>query len=59
MAVGMICSFHITKNEIAQSEGATGKTYANHWMHMGFINIDGEKMSKSLGNFFTIREVIG
>lgn len=46
------------ENEIAQSEGATGKTYANHWMHMGFINIDGEKMSKSLGNFFTIREVM-
>ncbi|MPW55713.1 cysteine--tRNA ligase [Moraxella catarrhalis] len=46
------------ENEIAQSEGATGKTYANHWMHMGFINIDGEKMSKSLGNFFTIREVV-
>lgn len=46
------------ENEIAQSEGANGKTYANHWMHMGFINIDGEKMSKSLGNFFTIRDVI-
>lgn len=46
------------ENEIAQSEGASGKTYANHWMHMGFINIDGEKMSKSLGNFFTIREVL-
>lgn len=46
------------ENEIAQSEGATGKTYANHWLHMGFINIDGEKMSKSLGNFFTIRDVL-
>ncbi len=46
------------ENEIAQSEGASGKTYANHWMHMGFINIDGEKMSKSLNNFFTIREVL-
>lgn len=46
------------ENEIAQSEGATGKTYANNWMHMGFINIDGEKMSKSLGNFFTIGEVL-
>lgn len=46
------------ENEIAQSEGVSGKTYANHWMHMGFINIDGEKMSKSLGNFFTIREVV-
>lgn len=46
------------ENEIAQSEGASGKTYANNWLHMGFINIDGEKMSKSLGNFFTIREVL-
>ncbi len=46
------------ENEIAQSEGASGKTYANNWMHMGFINIDGEKMSKSLGNFFTIRDVL-
>jgi cysteinyl-tRNA synthetase len=45
-------------NEIAQSEGATGKTYANNWMHVGFINVDGEKMSKSLGNFFTIRDVM-
>ncbi|MFW2177009.1 MULTISPECIES: cysteine--tRNA ligase [unclassified Moraxella] len=45
------------ENEIAQSEGATGKTYANNWMHVGFINVDGEKMSKSLGNFFTIRDV--
>ena len=45
------------ENEIAQSEAATGCTYANNWMHVGFINVDGEKMSKSLGNFFTIREV--
>ena len=47
------------ENEIAQSEGATDKTYANNWMHVGFINVDGEKMSKSLGNFFTIRDVMG
>lgn len=47
------------ENEIAQSEGATGRTYANNWMHVGFINVDGEKMSKSLGNFFTIRDVMG
>lgn len=46
------------ENEIAQSEGATGKTYANNWLHVGFVNIDGEKMSKSLNNFFTIREVL-
>ena len=45
------------ENEIAQSEAATGCEYANNWMHVGFINVDGEKMSKSLGNFFTIREV--
>ncbi|XID75835.1 cysteine--tRNA ligase [Alkanindiges sp. WGS2144] len=46
------------ENEIAQSEGATGETYVNNWMHVGFVNVDGEKMSKSLGNFFTIRDVM-
>ncbi len=46
------------ENEIAQSEGATGQPLARFWMHNGFINIDNEKMSKSLGNFFTIREVL-
>ncbi|UNU73670.1 cysteine--tRNA ligase [Moraxella nasovis] len=46
------------ENEIAQSEGATGKTYANNWLHVGFVNVDGEKMSKSLNNFFTIRDVL-
>ncbi|WP_315127443.1 cysteine--tRNA ligase [Comamonas antarctica] len=46
------------ENEIAQSEGATGKTFARTWMHNGFINVDNEKMSKSLGNFFTIRDVL-
>jgi cysteinyl-tRNA synthetase len=46
------------ENEIAQSEGATGETYVNEWLHVGFVNVDGEKMSKSLGNFFTIRDVM-
>ncbi|MFU8926702.1 cysteine--tRNA ligase [Acinetobacter puyangensis] len=46
------------ENEIAQSEGATGEKYVNYWMHVGFVNVDGEKMSKSLGNFFTIRDVM-
>jgi len=46
------------ENEIAQSEAATGETYVNYWMHVGFVNVDGEKMSKSLGNFFTIRDVM-
>ena len=46
------------ETEIAQSEGATGQTFARTWMHNGFINVDNEKMSKSLGNFFTIREVL-
>ncbi|MBD8050629.1 cysteine--tRNA ligase [Limnohabitans radicicola] len=46
------------ENEIAQSEGATGKPFARYWMHNGFINVDNEKMSKSLGNFFTIRDVL-
>src|SRR5690606_26039791 len=46
------------ENEIAQSEAATGKLYANAWMHAGAVRVDGEKMSKSLGNFFTIRVVL-
>jgi len=46
------------ENEIAQSEGATGQRFAKYWMHNGFINVDNEKMSKSLGNFFTIRDVL-
>jgi len=45
------------ENEIAQSEGATGKPFARYWLHNGFITIDNEKMSKSLGNFFTIRDI--
>ena len=46
------------ENEIAQSEGANGVPLANYWMHNGFVNIDNEKMSKSLGNFFTVRDVL-
>jgi cysteinyl-tRNA synthetase len=46
------------ENEIAQSEGVNGQTLAGLWMHNGFINVDNEKMSKSLGNFFTIRDVL-
>ena len=45
------------ENEIAQSEAANGKSFAKYWMHNGFLNIDNRKMSKSLGNFFTVREV--
>ena len=45
------------ENEIAQSECANGKTFANYWMHNAFLNIDNSKMSKSLGNFFTVREI--
>ena len=45
------------ENEIAQSEAATGKPFANYWMHNGYINIDNEKMSKSKGNFFTVRDI--
>ncbi len=45
------------ENEIAQSEAANGKTFANYWMHNAFLNIDNRKMSKSLGNFFTVREI--
>jgi cysteinyl-tRNA synthetase len=46
------------ENEIAQSEGALGCTFVRYWMHNGFVRVDDEKMSKSLGNFFTIREVL-
>jgi cysteinyl-tRNA synthetase len=46
------------ENEIAQSEAATGKQFVKYWLHNGYINIDGEKMSKSLGNFLTIREAL-
>lgn len=45
------------ENEIAQSEGATGEPFVRYWMHNGYININGEKMSKSLGNFFTVRDI--
>jgi cysteinyl-tRNA synthetase len=46
------------ENEIAQSEGATGQPYVKYWLHNGFVNINDEKMSKSLGNFFTIRDIL-
>jgi cysteinyl-tRNA synthetase len=46
------------ENEIAQSEGANGVKFVNYWMHNGFLRIDEEKMSKSIGNFFTVREVL-
>ncbi|MEQ1620245.1 MAG: cysteine--tRNA ligase [Methylococcales bacterium] len=55
---GMDLQFPHHENEIAQSEGATGEHYVNYWMHNGFVRINEEKMSKSLGNFFTVREVL-
>jgi cysteinyl-tRNA synthetase len=55
---GMDLQFPHHENEIAQSEGATGKPFVNVWMHNGFLNVDNEKMSKSVGNFFTIRDVL-
>jgi len=55
---GADLAFPHHENEIAQSEGATGQPFAQVWMHNGFINVDNEKMSKSLGNFFTIRDVL-
>ncbi len=55
---GMDLQFPHHENEIAQSEGAHGHTFVNYWMHNGFVRVDDEKMSKSLGNFFTIREVL-
>jgi cysteinyl-tRNA synthetase len=55
---GLDLQFPHHENEIAQSEAATGEQFVNVWMHNGFVRIDEEKMSKSLGNFFTIREVL-
>ncbi len=55
---GQDLQFPHHENEIAQSEGAHGHEFVNYWMHNGFVRIDNEKMSKSLGNFFTIREVL-
>ncbi len=55
---GMDLQFPHHENEIAQSEGASGKPFVRTWMHNGFLNIDDEKMSKSLGNFFTIADVL-
>ncbi|THF62512.1 cysteine--tRNA ligase [Pseudothauera rhizosphaerae] len=55
---GQDLQFPHHENEIAQSEGAHGHTFVNYWMHNGFVRVDDEKMSKSLGNFFTIREVL-
>lgn len=57
-AGGMDLQFPHHENEIAQSEAATGCSFANLWMHNGYVQIDKEKMSKSLGNFFTIREIL-
>jgi cysteinyl-tRNA synthetase len=55
---GQDLQFPHHENEIAQSEGAHQRTFVNYWMHNGFVRVDDEKMSKSLGNFFTIREVL-
>jgi len=53
---GIDLCFPHHENEIAQSEAATGKPFANYWLHNAFLNIDNQKMSKSLGNFFTVRD---
>jgi len=55
---GQDLQFPHHENEIAQSEGAHEHTFVNYWMHNGFVRIDDEKMSKSLGNFFTVREIL-
>jgi len=56
-AGGLDLIFPHHENEIAQSEGATGKEFARYWLHNGFLNINNEKMSKSLNNFFTVRDI--
>ncbi len=55
---GQDLQFPHHENEIAQSEGANGGTFVNYWMHNGFVRVDNAKMSKSLGNFFTIRDIL-
>lgn len=55
---GQDLQFPHHENEIAQSEGAHGCKFVNYWLHNGFVRVDNEKMSKSLGNFFTIREIL-
>ncbi|MCB1867443.1 MAG: cysteine--tRNA ligase [Gammaproteobacteria bacterium] len=55
---GADLTFPHHENEIAQSEGATGKPFVRYWLHNGFVRINDEKMSKSLGNFFTVREIL-
>ncbi len=55
---GLDLQFPHHENEIAQSQGATGRPFVNLWMHNGFVRVEQEKMSKSLGNFFTVREVL-
>ena len=55
---GQDLQFPHHENEIAQSEGASGGKFVNYWMHNGFVRVDEEKMSKSLGNFFTVREIL-
>jgi cysteinyl-tRNA synthetase len=55
---GMDLQFPHHENEIAQSEAATGEPFVNYWMHNGFVRVNEEKMSKSLGNFFTVRDVL-
>ncbi len=55
---GMDLTFPHHENEIAQSEAATGRKFVNYWIHVGFVRVNHEKMSKSLGNFFTVREVL-
>src|SRR5260370_7258116 len=56
---GIDLAFPHHENEIAQSEGATGKPFARYWLHAEHLLVEGEKMSKSLGNFFTMRDLYG
>ncbi|MDD6793880.1 MAG: cysteine--tRNA ligase [Clostridiaceae bacterium] len=55
---GMDLAFPHHENEIAQSEALTGKTFANYWLHVAYINVNNKKMSKSLNNFFTVRDIL-
>ena len=56
-AGGQDLKFPHHENEIAQSEARSGKNFSNYWLHNEYINVNNEKMSKSLGNFFTVREI--
>ena len=58
MAVVRICSFRIMRTKLRKAKSCNGEKFVNYWMHNGFVRVNEEKMSKSLGNFFILRDVL-